>query len=128
MIMVTVVDRILDVVAGGVDEHSTVIPSARLHSCVFMNAAEGLKLSGADGDNVLAQQGHSRHVCRPDHVPALGDLHTSHVPLLLHVKESHCIRISEKKHAGAGIEDLVAVGRRDLLGHLVLQVLHHQAV
>ena len=61
-------------------------------------------------------------------IPALGDLHTSHVPLLLHVKESHCIRISEKKHAGAGIEDLVTVGRRDLLGHLVLQVLHHQAV
>jgi hypothetical protein len=38
------------------------------------------------------------------------------------------VPVSEQKHAGASVEDLVAVGDGDLLGHLVLQVLNHQGV
>ena len=53
--MITVVDRILYVVASSVDENSTVIPSTGLHPGILMNAAEGLQLSGADGDDMLAQ-------------------------------------------------------------------------
>ena len=43
------------VVAGSVDENSTVIPGTGLHPGILMNAAEDLQLSGADGDDMLAQ-------------------------------------------------------------------------
>jgi hypothetical protein len=38
------------------------------------------------------------------------------------------VPVSEQKHAGASVEDLVAVGDGDLLRHLILQVLDHKGV
>jgi hypothetical protein len=38
------------------------------------------------------------------------------------------VPVPEQKHASASVEDLVAVGDGDLLGHLVLQVLDHKGV
>jgi hypothetical protein len=38
------------------------------------------------------------------------------------------VPVSEQEHASASVEDLIAVGDGDLLGHLVLQVLDHKGV
>ena len=61
-------------------------------------------------------------------LPAFWNLHTAHISLLLHIEESDSIRIPEEQHTSASIEDLVAVRSGHLLGHLVLQVLHHKTV
>ena len=61
-----------------------------------------------------------------DIIPALGDLDVSQVPLLLNVKEGDSISITEKQHSSSGVEDLFAVGKLDLFGQLVLQVLDDQ--
>ena len=58
--------------------------------------------------------------------PALGDLDGAEVPLLLHVEQGDGVRVAEEEHAGAGVEDLVAVRGLDLLRHLVLQVFDDQ--
>lgn len=41
---------ILDVVTGGVDEDTVLVPSAALDSCIFMHRAEALQLAATDGD------------------------------------------------------------------------------
>ena len=124
--MVSVGDGILDVVAGGVDKDAVVVPGAALDAGVLVDGAETLQLPVADGDNVFGEQGDGGHVRGPDDIATLGDLDVAQVALLLNVEERHGVGVAEEQHPGAGVEDLVAVGRRHLLRHLVLQVLDDQ--
>lgn len=43
-------EGVFDVVGGGVDEDSTLVPGSTLHSDVLMNVAQTLKLTVADHD------------------------------------------------------------------------------
>lgn len=43
-------EGVFDVVGGGVDEDSTLVPGTTLHSDVFMNVAKTLQLTVADHD------------------------------------------------------------------------------
>jgi len=67
-------DGILDVVACSVNEHSTIIPSSRLHTCILMNWAEWLKTTVADVNSMFSQQSYMRHVSWPYNIPAFGNL------------------------------------------------------
>ena len=42
---------VFDVVAGGVDEHPTVLPAGTLQTHVLINSAEALQLPVADGQS-----------------------------------------------------------------------------
>ena len=64
----------------------------------------------------------------PNHVPALGNLHVAQVALLLNVEERDGVGVPQEQHPRSSVEDLVAVGQRQLLGHLVLEVLDDQGV
>jgi hypothetical protein len=44
------------------------------------------------------------------------------------IEMKETVPVPEEEHAGASVEDLVAVGDGYLLGHLVLQVLDHEGV
>jgi hypothetical protein len=78
------------------------------------------RLPVADGDDVLREQCHGGHVRRPDDVAALWDLYVAKVPLLLDVEKGHGVGVAKQQHSGAGVKDLVAVGRLDLLCYLKL--------
>ena len=67
--VIAVGDGVLDVVGRRVDEDAGVVPGSRLDPGVLVNGAEQLELLVADVDGVLGQQGHSRHVRRPDDIP-----------------------------------------------------------
>ena len=58
-----------------------------------------------------------------ENVPALVDLDLSHVSFLQNIEERDTIGVPKEQHAGAGVEDLVAVGNHHFLGQLVLEVL-----
>lgn len=45
------------------------------------------------------------------------------LPLLLHIEQGDRFRIPQQQAAGAGIEDLIAVGHLHFLSDLILQVL-----
>jgi len=55
------------VVAGGVNENSTLVPHARLNFGALLDGAQHLQLSVAQGDRVLGQQTQVGHVGRPHH-------------------------------------------------------------
>ena len=75
---------VFDVVGGGVDEHSTFLPCARLDSNVLVNDGELLELSIADRDVVLGQKSDVRHVARPNHVFHFLDFNRSQISVKKH--------------------------------------------
>ena len=73
---------------------------------------------------MLWEERHQGHVRGPHDIPTLRNLHVAHVALLLHVEEGDGVRVTEEQHASPGIEDLVAIGDGQLLGHLeIIQLL-----
>lgn len=63
----------LDVVAGGVHKHTTVIPGTRLHAVGLGDGTQALQLAVTDENGVFGEQCHRGHVARPHHVAALGN-------------------------------------------------------
>lgn len=63
----------LNVIAGGVHEHPTVIPGARLDTVGLSNGTQSLQLAVTDEDGVLGQQCHCGHVARPHYIAALSN-------------------------------------------------------
>ena len=53
--MVSVGDGILDVVGGGVNENTLIIPSTRLHTSVFLNSAKYFHFLVTNRDAVLGK-------------------------------------------------------------------------
>ena len=51
-----IVQGIFDVVAGGVDEHSRVIPAGTLHTHVLMHCAQALQLAVTDGQDLKERE------------------------------------------------------------------------
>ena len=126
--VVPVGEGVLDVVAGGVDEHAAVVPGPGLHSGVLVDRAEDLQLPGGDRDDMLGEEGHHGHIGRPDDVATLGNLDRAQASLLLDIKQRDRVGVPEEQHPSAGVENLVTVRDGDLLGDLVLQVLDDERV
>lgn len=63
----------LDVVAGCIHKHSTVIPGARLDTVCLSDGTQALQFAVADEDGVLGEKCHCGHVARPHHIVALGN-------------------------------------------------------
>jgi len=71
--MVAVGQRVLDVVAGGVQEDlRRLVPGARLDAAAFVQLAQLAQLPVDQHDGVLGQQRRQLHVARPDDVLGLG--------------------------------------------------------
>ena len=51
-----IVQGIFDVVAGGIDEHSRVIPASTLHTHVLMHCAQALQLAVTDGQDLKERE------------------------------------------------------------------------
>lgn len=74
----------LDVVAGCVHKHSTVIPGTRFDTVGLSDGTQALQFAVTDEDGVLGEQCHCGHVARPHHITALGNACCSQHPAKQH--------------------------------------------
>ncbi len=120
-------------VQSGVKQHARLIKRGALDADRLMNGAQMLQLLGVaarEDHRVLAEQRNVLHVRSPKHVLYVLARELAHSALLLQVEERHLVLGPAQKHACACVEDEVrgGVGRRELLGHLVVQVLDQDLI
>ena len=110
-------------VEGRVDQNAAIVPGGALNPDRLVDKAGLLQRLVGNGDGVLAQQRHVRHVSGPHHILDWGSGHFRDDLALLNVKENDRCGGAEQQLSSASVEDLIHhAGGLERLCAVVLQV------